>query len=35
MFYKFSDKKSAEELHEPMIRKFDKIQAYSSFKNNV
>ena len=47
MVYKFFDKKSkgsginkenqelANELHEPIIRKFKKRKVYSSFKDNI
>ena len=46
MVYKFFDKKStgsgfksssilADELHKPIIKKFDKIKVYSQFKDNI
>ena len=46
MVYKFSDKKTvgsevneniklANELHKPIIRKFNKRKVYSSFKDNI
>ena len=46
MFYKFFDKKSmgsgiaspsilADELHKPIIRKFEKTKVYSQFRDNI
>ena len=35
MVYKFFDKKSTDELHKPIIRKFNKRKVYSQFKDNI
>ena len=35
MVYNFFEKKSGEELHKPVIRKFEKQKVYSFFKDNI